>query len=61
MEEIRRTFAQCKKEERAALVTYATAGFPTANETVEIMIGMEAGGAGKHSCSMLVFLCSLNF
>jgi tryptophan synthase len=25
-----------------------TAGFPTADETVDILLGMEAGGAGKH-------------
>lgn len=24
-----------------------TAGFPTADETVDILLGMEAGGAGK--------------
>lgn len=30
-----------------ALVTYVTAGFPTAGETVDILLGMEAGGAGK--------------
>lgn len=47
MEEIKRTFAQCKKEARAALVTYVTAGYPTTDETVEILKGMEAGGAGK--------------
>jgi len=28
-------------------VTYVTAGFPTAAETVDILLGMEAGGAGK--------------
>jgi tryptophan synthase len=28
-------------------VTYVTAGFPTAGETVDILLGMEAGGAGK--------------
>jgi tryptophan synthase alpha subunit len=29
-----------------ALVTYITAGFPKAESTVDIMLGMEAGGAG---------------
>jgi tryptophan synthase alpha subunit len=31
---------------QSALVTYVTAGFPTAQETPDIMLGMEAGGAG---------------
>ena len=46
MEHIKRTFAQCAKENRPALVTYVTAGFPTADETVDILLGLEAGGAG---------------
>ncbi|KAF1829920.1 hypothetical protein BDW02DRAFT_592273 [Decorospora gaudefroyi] len=45
MDGIKKTFAQCKKEGRSALVTYVTAGFPTAQETPDIMLGMEAGGA----------------
>ena len=48
MEHIKETFAQCKREKRAALVTYVTAGYPTADETVDILLGMEAGGAGRH-------------
>lgn len=47
MEGIKQAFAQCKKEKRSALVTYVTAGYPTAEETVRIMLGMEAGGAGE--------------
>jgi hypothetical protein len=31
---------------QSALVTYVTAGFPTAEETPDIMLAMEAGGAG---------------
>ncbi len=46
MDELKATFAQCKKEARSALVTYVTAGYPTAEETTDIMLGMEAGGAG---------------
>lgn len=46
MEHIRQTFARCKEQRRPALVTYMTAGFPTAEETPAIMLGMEAGGAG---------------
>ncbi|KAI9839550.1 MAG: anthranilate synthase / indole-3-glycerol phosphate synthase [Sarea resinae] len=45
MEGIKRTLAQCKKEQRSALVTYVTAGYPRPEETVDIMLGMEAGGA----------------
>jgi len=48
MEHIKETFAQCKREHRPAFVTYVTAGFPTADETVNILLGMEAGGAGTH-------------
>jgi tryptophan synthase len=45
MEGLKRTFAQCKKEGRPAFVTYITAGYPTPEETVDILLGMEAGGA----------------
>ncbi|KUJ13513.1 tryptophan synthase [Mollisia scopiformis] len=45
MEGIKNTFAQCKKENRSALVTYFTAGYPTPEETVDVMLGMEAGGS----------------
>jgi tryptophan synthase alpha subunit len=30
-----------------ALVTYFTAGYPTPEETVDILLAMEAGGSGK--------------
>lgn len=46
MEGIKSTFAQCKHEKRPALVTYVTAGYPTPEETVDVLLGMEAGGAG---------------
>lgn len=46
MEGIKQKFAQCKREGRTALVTYVTAGFPTPEETADILLGMEAGGAG---------------
>ncbi|PBP22034.1 putative tryptophan synthase [Diplocarpon rosae] len=46
MEGLKSRFAQCKKEGRSAFVTYVTAGYPTPNETVDIMLGMEAGGSG---------------
>ena len=31
---------------QTVFVTYVTAGFPTPDETVKILLGMEAGGAG---------------
>ncbi|KAL7270594.1 anthranilate synthase / indole-3-glycerol phosphate synthase [Rhizina undulata] len=45
MEGLKNAFAKCKREGRRALVTYVTAGFPTPEETVDILFGMEAGGA----------------
>ena len=57
MDHIKETFAQCKKEDRPAFVTYVTAGFPTADETVDILMGMEAGGAGEYLPSMRLFHC----
>ncbi|KAF3407373.1 hypothetical protein DPV78_001268 [Talaromyces pinophilus] len=45
MEAIKRTFAQCKVENRPAFVTFVTAGFPTVEESVDIILGLEAGGA----------------
>ncbi|KAI9681293.1 MAG: tryptophan synthetase [Caeruleum heppii] len=45
MDSIKKTFARCKSEGRSALVTYVTAGYPTAEDTIDIIMGMEAGGA----------------
>ncbi|KKY27558.1 putative bifunctional tryptophan synthase trpb [Phaeomoniella chlamydospora] len=45
MDGLKKQFAKCKEEKRPALVTYVTAGYPTVDETVDIMLGMEAGGA----------------
>ncbi|KAL9093437.1 MAG: hypothetical protein Q9159_000291 [Coniocarpon cinnabarinum] len=45
MDHIKKTFAKCRAEGRPALVTYVTAGYRTKDETPEIMLGMEAGGA----------------
>eukprot|EP00455_Lapot_gusevi_P017046 TRINITY_DN18982_c0_g1_i2.p1 TRINITY_DN18982_c0_g1~~TRINITY_DN18982_c0_g1_i2.p1 ORF type:complete len:264 (-),score=81.10 TRINITY_DN18982_c0_g1_i2:40-831(-) len=42
---IRDTFAQCQAEGRAAFVTYVTAGYPKKDDTVPILLGLEAGGA----------------
>ncbi|RMZ85248.1 hypothetical protein DV738_g316, partial [Chaetothyriales sp. CBS 135597] len=41
---IRDTFARCKAEKRPALVSYFTCGYPTIEDTVGIMLGMQAGG-----------------
>ncbi|KAK5279850.1 hypothetical protein LTR16_007341, partial [Cryomyces antarcticus] len=57
MEGIKKTFAQCKSEQRPALVTYVTAGFPTADETPDIMLGMEAGGAGRDAKTSSNWAC----
>ncbi|RAO67699.1 uncharacterized protein BHQ10_003711 [Talaromyces amestolkiae] len=45
MEAIKATFAKCKQEKRSALVTYVTAGYPTVEETIDILLGLENGGA----------------
>lgn len=47
-EHIRATFAQAKKDGRAALVGYFTAGYPTPEETPDIMLGLQAGGVGNY-------------
>ncbi|KJR82118.1 tryptophan synthase [Sporothrix schenckii 1099-18] len=45
MEAIKETFRRCKAESRPALVTYVTAGYPRAEDTVDILLGLERGGA----------------
>ncbi|KAK2746797.1 tryptophan synthetase [Myotisia sp. PD_48] len=45
MEKIQQTFAKCKQEKRSALVAYVTAGYPEAEDTVDVILGMEDGGA----------------
>jgi hypothetical protein len=47
MEAIKQTFAKCKAQKRAALVAYITAGYPTVEEAVDILLGLENGGAGN--------------
>ncbi len=42
MDILKKTFAKCKAEKRPALVTYVTAGFPTKEATVDILLGMGA-------------------
>eukprot|EP01099_Mayorella_cantabrigiensis_P005606 TRINITY_DN4548_c0_g1_i1.p1 TRINITY_DN4548_c0_g1~~TRINITY_DN4548_c0_g1_i1.p1 ORF type:complete len:741 (-),score=125.76 TRINITY_DN4548_c0_g1_i1:117-2339(-) len=43
-EHLRSAFASAKKDGRAALVGYFTAGYPTPEETPDIMLGLQAGG-----------------
>ncbi|KAK3670307.1 anthranilate synthase / indole-3-glycerol phosphate synthase [Recurvomyces mirabilis] len=45
MDGIKAAFARAKRENRAALVTYTTAGYPTIGETADVLLGMEAGGS----------------
>lgn len=45
MEGVKKAFARAKAENRPALVTYTTAGYPTIAETPNILLAMEAGGA----------------
>lgn len=47
MEGLKKTFAKAKSEERAALVGYFTSGYPTAEETADVMLAMQAGGVGE--------------
>ncbi|PWY88109.1 tryptophan synthase beta chain [Aspergillus sclerotioniger CBS 115572] len=45
MDHIRETFTDSKRKGRPVLVTFVTAGFPTPEETPDIMLGLQAGGA----------------
>ncbi|RMD39248.1 hypothetical protein DV735_g5883, partial [Chaetothyriales sp. CBS 134920] len=42
---IKQTFARCKAEGRPAFVTFVTAGYPAVDESVDIILGLETGGA----------------
>lgn len=44
MDGIKAAFAKAKSEKRAALVGYFTSGYPTAEETPDILLGLQAGG-----------------
>lgn len=41
---LKNTFAKCKQEHRNALVTFITAGFPTIDDTIPILQGLQRGG-----------------
>ncbi|KAF9653070.1 tryptophan synthetase [Thelephora ganbajun] len=45
MEALRQVFETKKQQGTAAFVTFVTAGYPTANDTVDILLAMERGGA----------------
>ncbi|SMQ46144.1 unnamed protein product [Zymoseptoria tritici ST99CH_1A5] len=45
MEGIKAAYARAKSEGRPALVTYTTAGYPSIEETPDILLSMEAGGS----------------
>ncbi|KAI1361398.1 tryptophan synthetase [Xylaria arbuscula] len=45
MEHLKEAFKRCKAENRAALVTYVTAGFPEPSVMPEVLLGMQNGGA----------------
>lgn len=44
-EDLKRVFADKKEEDEAAFVTFVTAGYPTRDSTVPLMMALEAGGA----------------
>lgn len=41
---LKETFERCKKENRSALVTFITAGYPTIDDTIPILQGLQKGG-----------------
>lgn len=44
-EQLLHTFAACKQQGRPAFVAYLTAGFPTAGDTVDLMLTLQHNGA----------------
>ncbi|KAK6906665.1 tryptophan synthase, beta subunit [Kwoniella mangroviensis CBS 8507] len=44
-EHLKRVFAEKKEQDQPAFVTFLTAGFPTRDATVSLMMALEAGGA----------------
>lgn len=47
MDHIKHCFLRAREESRPLLVTYVTAGLPSIEETPDIMLGLQAGGAGE--------------
>lgn len=52
MEGLKKAFTKAKSEDRAALVGYFTSGYPTAEETPDVMLGLQAGGVGMHKAAI---------
>ncbi|KAI9139847.1 tryptophan synthase beta subunit-like PLP-dependent enzyme [Paraphysoderma sedebokerense] len=44
-EHIKQTFAKCAEEGRPAFVSYITAGYPEADDTVDVLLALQKGGA----------------
>jgi tryptophan synthase len=44
---LKAAFAKAKAQSRSALVGYWTHGFPTVEDTPDIMLGMQRGGVGE--------------
>jgi len=45
MEQLRETFTTNTKNGRTTFVAYVTCGYPTLEDTVSILLGLQAGGA----------------
>ncbi|KAH7146539.1 tryptophan synthase beta subunit-like PLP-dependent enzyme [Dactylonectria macrodidyma] len=45
MEAIKQTFQRCKAQNKSALVAYVTAGYPKPEDTPDILLSLEKGGA----------------
>lgn len=45
MQHLKDTFAECRAEQRPAMIAYLTAGFPSIEETVPLLLALQAGGA----------------
>lgn len=46
MEQIKQVLLNAKQQKRAVLGAYVTSGYPTVEETGNILLGLENGGAG---------------
>ena len=45
VDRVLQSFAECKAAGRTAFIPYVTAGFPKLDSTVDVLLGMERGGA----------------
>lgn len=53
MEGINERFALCKANERAAYITFTTAGYPSVEETPKQLLALQNGGAGTFKPSTI--------